>query len=134
MAEGVTYLQLTRVGVRGSPGTADTLELAFKSKELRTICESEAHAKCNLGSKVAEALKHRLADLRAATSIVDLVAGRPRIADGGHSQQMIVDLCDGYRITFCANHPNNPVTEHGKLDWTKVSRIKILGIERDDGQ
>lgn len=87
------------------------------------------HAKRQLGAKVAEILKHRLADLRAATSPKDLVASLPRELDSGDSQHMAVDLCDGYRIVFSANHSNNPRTETGDLDWARVSRIKILRIE-----
>jgi hypothetical protein len=48
------------------------LELAFETKLLREICESEQKARQELGIKVAEALKRRLADLRAATSVEDL--------------------------------------------------------------
>ena len=111
---------------------ADILELAFESRSLRTICESESNAKCELGSTVAEVLKHRLADLRAATSVNDLVAGQPRERDGVNQQkEMVVELCDGYRIAFEANHRKNPMKETDILDWAKVSRIKILRIETD---
>lgn len=107
------------------------MELAFDSKSIRTICESEAQAKFELGASVAEVLKHRLADMRAARSPMDLVIGRPRIcADGLH---MVIDLCDNHRIVFKANHPNNPKTATDELDWSKVSRIKILRIETDNG-
>jgi hypothetical protein len=82
---------------------------------------------------VAEILKRRLADLRAAASIEDLVAGQPRELDGSHGQHMVVDLRDGCRVIFCANHPKNPTTENGDLDWAKVSRVRILRIERDHG-
>ena len=105
------------------------MELAFESKCLRTICESEAHGKNELGLEVAEVLKHRLADLRAATSIHDLVAGRPRVSDKG--EQLVVDLRNSYYVVLVANHPNNPVTETGRLDWTRISRIKVLRIESD---
>lgn len=107
------------------------MELAFESKSLRTICENEAHAKRKLGPTVAEVLKHRLADLRAATSVKDLVVGRPRVSDSADHQHMVIDLCDDHRMVFCANHLSNPVAESGKLDWLKVSRIKILRIEND---
>jgi hypothetical protein len=110
------------------------LELAFESRPLRTICESALQAKLELGTAIAEILQHRLADLRAATTIRDIVAGRPRLLDGTDSKQMAVDLCEGQRIVFCANHPNNPMTETGNLDWTRVSRIRILRIETDHGQ
>jgi plasmid maintenance system killer protein len=109
------------------------LQLAFETKPLRTICESERHAKHEFGDAVAEILKHRLADMCAATSVNDLVAGQPRALAGAAPQQMVVDLNDSYRIVFTANHTKNPVTETGNLDWKRVSRIKILRIERDHG-
>jgi len=126
------YTTQMRPGSR-SPGRAGTLELAFETKLLRAICESEAHAKHDLGAQVAEVLKHRLADLRAASSPKDLVAGNPRELGGSGSQrQMVVDVCDGHRIVLCANHPKNPMTTGGDLDWSRVSRVKILRIDKDD--
>ena len=107
------------------------LQLAFHSRSLRTICESEARAKRELEPSVADALQHRLADLRAATSIKDLVVGRPRPLDDGEKQNMVVDLCDSHRLVFCANHPKNPLAESGKLDWQSVSRVKVLRIEKN---
>jgi hypothetical protein len=108
------------------------LELAFDSRALRTICESEAQAKDKYGTAVAEILKHRLADLCAATSIKDLLVGQPRSMEGTDGLWMVLDLCKGYRMAFCANHPKNPLTETGQIDWAKVSRVKIMQIERDD--
>lgn len=105
------------------------MHIAFDSKSLRTICEREAEAARALGTRVAEYLRHRLADLRAATSPQDLLTGRPRISDD--QQHMILDLCDGYRIDFTANHTTNPKRQDGELDWAKVTRIKILRIESD---
>lgn len=117
-----------RRATRARPGRIPTLELAFDTELLRTTGESETHAKRELGARVAETLKHRLADLRAATSVKDLVAGGPRELHGS-GDLMAVDLCDGYRIVFCANHPNDPMTGTGGLDWARVSRIKIMRIE-----
>jgi len=112
---------------------ATTLQLAFESKLLRTICENESEATRELGATAAGILKHRLADLQAATSVKDLIAGRPRVLKGPDCEYMAVDLCDGYRMVFTANHPNNPVTKTNDLDWSRVTRIKILRIERDHG-
>ena len=109
------------------------MELAFNAKHLRTICESEDDAKKELGETVAEVLKRRLADLRAAVSVMDLVAGHPRTLDGDESDHMILNLRDGYFIVFAANHVNNPTKESGQLDWASVTRIKILRIERNNG-
>ena len=110
----------------------ESLELAFESKALRAICESVAQAERELGSKVAEVLIHRLADLRAATSPKDLLAGRPKVLNDLSYECMAVDLYDGFRLVFRANHhPRNPLAGPGQVDWLKVSRVKILLIERD---
>lgn len=111
----------------------ESLQLAFESKPLRTICESADHARVDLGETVAETLKHRLADLLAATSVRDIVAGRPRVLPGSAGKDMAVDLCDGRRLVFTANHPSNPMTKDNNLDWGRVSRIRILRIEEDHG-
>ncbi len=44
---------------------------------------------------------------------------------------MVVDLQHGNRLVFVANHPTNPMTQTNKLDWAKVTRIRILRIESD---
>ena len=107
------------------------LELAFAQKSLRQLCEDEARAKRELGETVAEKLKRRLADLRAASSVEDLVAGRPRKVKGDRHPHIAVHLCDRTCIIFCANHTKVQVLESGDVDWSKVSRIKILEIKSD---
>lgn len=116
-----------RVPLPGLEGEV-RLELAFETKELRNICENEAEAMRQLGDAVAEVLKHRLADLDAATSPDDLIAGNPRIAPG--KDAMTIDLSEGYTLVFTPNHPHNPTKAAGEIDWGKVSRIRILQIRR----
>jgi hypothetical protein len=116
-----------------APRRASAVQLAFHSPWLRAICESERFANDELGEAVAQVLKRRLADMAAATSVVDLVAGRPRLVGGTAFDQMAVDLYEGFVITFAANHTKNPKTETGDLDWKRVTRIKILRIECDHG-
>ena len=109
------------------------MELAFSSPSLRTICEDEARAENELGSEVAEVLKRRLADMRAATSLIDIVVGQPRELDGADRKLMAIDLCENYRIVFCPNHPKSLMIGISESEWSKVTRLRILRIERDDG-
>lgn len=106
------------------------MEIAFDSKSLRTLCECGDDANREFGSSVAEILRHRLADLRAATSVEDILIGNIR-----HSkttdQNMILDLRDGYKVVFSANHPKNPLDKVHNIDWSRVNRIKILSIGSD---
>lgn len=110
-----------------------TLEIAFAEKSDRQLCENEAIAARKLGIEVANKLKRRLADLRAATSVKDIVAGKPQELFGKYKHQIAVELCDGYFLTFCANHNANPLSESNEIDWSRVCRIKILRIENING-
>jgi hypothetical protein len=115
--------------MRFSAESANTLELAFESETLRTICEIEAQAKRELGSAVAETLKHRLADLRAAKSVRDLPVGQPHALGDRDREEMIIELCDGFGLVFKSNHTQRPSIGGDDIDWTRVTRVKILRIE-----
>lgn len=104
------------------------MDLAFESKHLRLVCEDETTAKEKFGVVITEVLKHRLADLRAATSISDLVVGNPRISDVVHTDCLVIDLRPGHQVVLKANHPENPLTDTGQLDWEKVRRLKVIHI------
>jgi hypothetical protein len=108
------------------------LEIAFESKSLRAVCEDEAQARREYDDAVVEALQHRLADLRAASSARDILAGRPRIIDGADGDCMAVDLEGSLQLVFAASHAENPKTAAGTCDWAKVTRVKIMRIEKRD--
>ena len=115
-------LDLVRLGCRD-------LDLAFSTRELRDLCERRDCARQKLGPQVSEALRERLADFVAAKSPSDLLVGNPRIIICEDTEQMTVDLCEGYQIRFLANHPTSRRTHSAAIQWSKVNRIKITGIE-----
>lgn len=103
----------------------DILQFAFETNQLRTLCESSADAIRELGQEVAYALIERLAVLDAAVSIKDVLVGQPRTFENGDLE---IELAAGYRLICRANHPNNPRTPAGVVDWDKVARIKVVKI------
>ena len=78
---------------------------------------------------MAERLKRRLADLRAANCVKDLVAGRPRQLRGDRAGQVAIDLGDGFQLVFCTNHGVPPLVDRSQVDWSRVNRVKIVSIE-----
>lgn len=104
------------------------MELAFESLTIRDICEDQITAKLELGDIVAEALRHRLADLHAATSISDLLVGNCRILGVGDAQRVYIDLPQDHYMVLVANHPKKLLTPQGDLDWNSITRIKIIRI------
>jgi proteic killer suppression protein len=117
---------LDQHGVDASIRIIIELELSFANKPLRQLCESSVNANRKLGVDTANELRRRVADLRAATSVQDLIMGAPREAPVG---QIALDVGPCFQITFCANHNIVPKAESGAIDWSKVSRVKILAIE-----
>ncbi len=107
----------------------ESLELAFATRSLRTLCECEKNAERELGVKMTSKLKRRLADLRAAATARDIVAGRPTATKGGAQELMTVNLGVDGRLVLAANHNEIPVLTNGAVDWFNVTRIKIVGIE-----
>lgn len=107
------------------------VEIAFTKKSLRQLCESERTARRSLGLTVAGRLKRRLADLRAANCVKDLIAGRPKELQSARAGQIAVELGEGFRLVFCANHSIPPLVDSRRVDWSKVNRVKIISIEND---
>ena len=104
---------------------------AFESKSLREVCEDESRARAGFDADVVEALKHRLADLLAATTGKDIIAGHPN-AFGSDGECMSVDLGTARKLIFVANHVKKPLDATKRVDWSKVTRIKFLRIENAD--
>lgn len=102
------------------------MEIAFESLALRKLCEDALHADATLGSKAAESLRRRVADLKASTSVSDLLIGRPRQRD----ENLEIELSDGYVMVLVPNHPKKPTSQNGQLLWDKISRIKVVEIIR----
>lgn len=107
------------------------VELAFATKSLRQLCETRAKADRHFGVAVAGKLRRRLSDLRAATTVNDLVAGKPRELRHRSQPCLAVQLGEGARLVFGPNHPVMPVLPSGDVDWSNVTRVKILRIEHD---
>lgn len=115
----------TPSGTRGDRERA-ALILSFASKSLREICEDEEPATRQLAKSVIKRLRHRLADLEAAGSVQDLIAGYSRKRKSSDSYQ--VTLADGFCLEFAANHVKNPVDKNEEIDWNRVNRIQIVRI------
>jgi len=108
------------------------LELSFTNTEIRKICEDNTVAKETYGQEVAYKLKSRLADLIAADNVMDLPVGNIFMYNNGDAYKCKIDLSGGYKIIFCQNHVKVPLDDNGETNWSKVSRIKILQISRNE--
>lgn len=106
------------------------MNLAYETRALRSLCEREHLAEREYGIAVATQLKHRLDDLEAATNALDLVVAKPEPQAG--STTLRIRLGRKAFIEFIANHQDVPVGKNRRVDWSRVSRIKITKIEVKD--
>ena len=109
------------------------LDLAFSTRELRDICERQACAQNGLGFKISNVLHDRIADFIAAKSPLDILVGSPRKGRNSKGEFLTVDLINDYQIRIFPNHRKNPTDQSGAINWSQVSRIKIVGIDQYDG-
>lgn len=105
-----------------------TLELAFASRELRDQCLSEALAAQNWGAPIAARLMARLADMAAVSVVSELqsLPGRTRERSRG---TLVLNLTDDSLLVFRGNHLRERVLPEGGVDWSRVRRVLICGVE-----
>ena len=108
------------------------LEIAFETERLRRICEDPHEAEMQIGESAATQLRHRLADIQAASDIYELPAGKPDAIRDGDAEMLLIDLSDGRRAIFSPNHAENPTTNDGDIDWRRVRRLRLTEIAVKD--
>lgn len=104
------------------------MDIDFKDRKLRRLCEQSAIAQQKLGKPCARRLQARLADLAAACSVTELPAGRPHPLKGDWAGCFALDLANGKRLVFEPDHEPVPEDQDGAIDWSVVTRIRIVYI------
>lgn len=104
------------------------MEINFKNKKLKDLCEQEKLAQRKLGTQMAQKLKARLADLRAASVATEHCAGQPHPLEGDRAGQFALSLVEPQRLVFEPDHDPVPRLKDGGIDWSQVTRICIIWI------
>lgn len=106
-----------------------SLEISFDTEQLRDLCEDESLAAHALGPDCAEVLKRRLADLRAANSIFDILVGQPQAGEYMEMECYRIRLINGKCLTILSNHTPPRTNAAGTTDWEWVRRIRVVSLE-----
>ena len=105
------------------------MEIRFRNRKLRGLCEIRMRAERRLGPDSARKLRSRLSDLEAAACVAELHAGRPHVLTGARKDQLALDLAGGLRMVLSADQEPCPRYAHGGVDWSRVTAICIESIE-----
>ena len=102
--------------------------IAFQSTRIRDLCEDPDAADRHMGRNVAEVFRDRLADVRAAASVEDLIVGNPR-RHGPEGEFLRIAVGRDIDIVLKANHRRSVIDGSGRVDWTHVSYVKMIEVE-----
>lgn len=107
------------------------MNITFISRKLEKQCNTQKLLVRAHGSLRAKRIGVRLDDLRAATTLKDMGAltGRCHELTSNRSGQLSLDLDHPYRLIFEPANDPIPRKDDGGLDWTKVTAVRIIGIE-----
>jgi hypothetical protein len=105
------------------------LEIAFDTKKLRDVCQNTDLAADCFGEAISRELRGRLADITAASNVFDIVAVDINIVMLKKQEFALISIGENARLYLSANHNINPRTEDNKINWEKVTRLKVVKIE-----
>jgi proteic killer suppression protein len=114
------------------------MEITFINKKLQKQLSEESTLVRIHGMPRAKKLKLVLAKLWAAPNLAVFAPPmspphRVHELTGNLQGQLSIDLDDPYRLLFLPNHNPLPLRTEGGLAWSKVTAIKIVGIEDTHG-
>lgn len=100
--------------------------VAFETQRLRDLCEDPRTAVAEFGVSAATSLRARLADLRAAVTISDLLVGDPHLS-GPDRAILVVVIGEGLSMLWVQNDPKQAFSASG---WYTIRRIRLIAIDR----
>lgn len=101
------------------------VEIGFRDKKLRELCEKQAMARKKLGDACAHKLQTRLAELEAAATVAELVAGNPHPLKHDRAGQFALKLDGGIRLVFAPANEPIPRMPDSAIDWSRVTAVCI---------
>ena len=84
------------------------------------------------GDKQGHLIAQRLTEIKAAENLSDL-ARLPQLRvhelKGNRKWQISLDVKHPYRLLIVPDHEEMPLKKDAGLDWTKITSVKVLGVE-----
>ena len=104
------------------------MNILYLTDDLEKLCTDKRKAKKKLGNDGFKKLRARLADIKAAQQVTELVAGTPHPLKGDREGQFALRLDKGKRLVFKPAHEPIPQKEDGSTDWDRVTAVRIIYI------
>ncbi len=118
-------------GVNNVDQDSGKMDIVFKNNKFQEECINQRLLEKKHGQKRAKCIRRRLDDLRAAEVLENMrsLPGRCHELLHNRSGQLSLDLDHPYRLIFEPADEPIPTKSDGGIDWTKVTAVRILGVE-----
>lgn len=103
------------------------MEIAFDTRNLRRLVESQKGLRGRFGAEAAENLMTLFSDLRVADSIHELIDVDLCFSTGA-SHVLTLSVGAGARVVIEPNHAVVPVSDKGEVAWEAVYSIRVREI------
>jgi proteic killer suppression protein len=88
------------------------------------------------GEEQAYLIARRLEQLKAADNL-EVLRTLPQLRahelKGNRAGQISIDVKQPYRLLIAPDHEEIPRKQDGALDWQRITRVKVLGVEDTHG-
>ena len=106
--------------------------ISFKNRKLeKEFCDEKA-LKRSWGAEQAKLIARRLTELAAAENL-ETLRKLPQVRAhellGDRIGQISLDVKHPYRLLVTPDHEETPRKEDCGLDWQKITKVKVLGVE-----
>ncbi|WP_262190162.1 killer suppression protein HigA [Serratia grimesii] len=102
--------------------------ITFQSKKLRAICENMHNANEILGEKLASKLRSRLSDIAVVENLLLLPVGSPKVGFEDGEECITITLLSDMKLGFVCGHTIQPKNQDNTINWSQVSRIRLVFI------
>jgi len=112
------------------------VEIAFPNTRLAKLFSSEKELVRKFGNVRAKLIMKRMAEITAAENLqllTRLPQIRPHELVGNLKGKISLDLKDPYRLLVEPDYEKIPRKEDGGLDWGKIEKVVIIGVEDTHG-
>lgn len=108
-----------------------TVDILFKGERLQKTCSDIRLLKRAHGAQLAELVRRRLDELRAAPNLETMsrLPGRCHELKGDRAGTLAVDLVHPQRLIFEPSENPVPRKADGGLDRRLVTSVRVVGIE-----
>lgn len=107
------------------------MDISFRTRKLEKTFESGAALRRAYGARMAVAIEHRMAVLKAASSVAsvpDTPPERRHLLRGDRRGQFAIDLVHPKRLVFRPARPPPPRTDGGGIDLARITAIEIVEV------